>query len=69
MNFKNKYRIVRDRYLGYEAQYQPWWFPFIWIQCDENDGVNTSSTIEEAERICRKHAADRTPVKEYDPYS
>lgn len=66
MNFKNKYRIVRDSYAGYEAQYQPWWFPFVWIQCN---GVNTSFTIEQAEKVCTKHTADRTLVKEYDPYS
>ena len=28
--FKTKYRIVKDRYLGYEAQRKVWWFPF-WV--------------------------------------
>ena len=70
MNFKNKYRIVRDNYAGYEAQYQPWWFPFVWFQI-EYDGsmVNTSFTIERAEEICRTHAMNGQTVKDYDPYS
>lgn len=54
----NKYRVVRDRYLGYEAQFRPWWSP-IWLQCY---GVNTSRTLDRAEALCREHA---TPVVEY----
>lgn len=26
--FKTKYRIIKDNYLGYEAQYKKWWMPF-----------------------------------------
>lgn len=69
MKFQNKYRIVRDNYAGYEAQYQLWWLPFIWLQCDVQDGINTCSSIEHAEQVCKQHAMNRRVVKEYDPYS
>jgi hypothetical protein len=55
---KNKYRIVRDGYAGYEAQFRPWWSPF-WFQCFF---VNTRSTIEAAEEVARTHA--KPTVKE-----
>jgi hypothetical protein len=42
--FKTKYRIVRDRYAGYEVQYKCWWFPF-WV---EHGLTNTHKTIEDA---------------------
>lgn len=69
MKFQNKYRIVKDNYAGYEAQFQYWWFPFIWIQCDVHDGINTCFTIEQAEQVCKEHAQKGTPVKNYDPFS
>lgn len=47
--FKTKYRVVTDNYLGYEAQYKPWFLPF-WQQLN---GVNTRSTIEEALELCK----------------
>ena len=52
--FKTKYRIVRDSYAGFEAQYRPWWSPF-WFQCF---WCNTRGTIEGAEQVCRLHAVD-----------
>lgn len=54
--FKNKYRVVEDQYLGYEAQIKPWWSPFGWFEI----GLNTSSTIERAERCFGR------VVKEYE---
>ena len=42
-----KYRIVRDRYLGYECQVWRLWFPF-WVQMDF---TNTHSTIENAKEF------------------
>lgn len=48
---KNKYRIVRDNYAGYEVQIKRWWFPF-WIQVD----FNTHYSIECAESYARNHA-------------
>lgn len=45
-----KYRIVKDRYCGYEAQVWRFWFPF-WCQMQFS---NTHQTIEEAEEFIRK---------------
>lgn len=52
---KRYYRIVRDSYAGYEAQWRPWWWPF-WSECF---GTNTSKTMEEAEMLAKHH---RNPV-------
>ncbi|MDY0251185.1 MAG: hypothetical protein RBR45_14215 [Pseudomonas sp.] len=41
---KRRYRIITDRFLGFEVQYTYWWFPF-WI---ELDWTNTHNTISEA---------------------
>ena len=48
--FKTKYRVVTDNYLGYEAQYRPWFFPF-WQQLN---GMNTHMTIEGALEMCKR---------------
>ena len=39
-----KYRIVRDKYCGYECQVWRLWFPF-WVQMN---GVNTHISLESA---------------------
>lgn len=49
--FKNKYRIVKDSYLGYEAQVKRWWFPFYWVQMGF---TNTHRTIEDAKNYIKK---------------
>lgn len=57
--FKNKYRVVEDRYCGFEAQVRFWWFPFIWCQISHTGtglGANTSSTLERSSDLCRIHA-------------
>ncbi len=47
-----EYRIVTDRFAGFEVQARRWWWPF-WVQC----GVtNTHRTIERAERYAHNHA-------------
>ncbi len=46
----NKYRVIRDKYAGYEAQIKRWWFPF-WLQIS----VSTSSTVEGAVKTCKNH--------------
>jgi hypothetical protein len=43
---KTKYRIVSDRYLGYECQIWRWYWPF-WVQMGF---TNTHSSIEDAKR-------------------
>lgn len=55
---QKRYRIVVDRYNGFEAQFRWWWSP-IWLQCF---GCNTTSSVEQAEAVCRKHAQ---PVVKY----
>jgi hypothetical protein len=42
--FKTHYRVVTDRYLGFEAQVRYWWSPF-WIECGY---PNTHPSIEKA---------------------
>lgn len=53
---KNKYRIIKDSYNGYEAQVKHWWFPF-WVQIWRVGFVNSCSSVEEAEKLCRGHAS------------
>ena len=49
---RRKYRIVTDRYCGYEVQVWRWWFP-VWIQAG---GSNTHATVERAEAYARRIA-------------
>ena len=55
--FKTKYRVVTDNYLGYEAQYRPWFLPF-WRQLN---GINTHPTIENALEMCKAFKRAKTP--------
>ena len=48
---KNRYRIVKDAYLGYEVQIKYWFFPFIWFMA----GVNTFANVERAEEYAKTH--------------
>jgi hypothetical protein len=50
-----KYRIVTDRYSGFEVQAWRWWWPF-WWQCGF---TNTHQTVEQAEAYARRQAAGR----------
>jgi hypothetical protein len=43
---KKRYRIVTDRYLGYEVQVKYWWWPW-WIM----PFSNTHYTIEKAKEL------------------
>jgi hypothetical protein len=55
-DFRKQYRIVRDTYCGYEAQFRVWWLP-VWFQCSANGlSTNTSRTVEEAEAVASQHA-------------
>ena len=45
---KTRYRIVTDRYAGYEAQIKRWWHPF-WMQIE----VNSRQTVEESEAFIK----------------
>lgn len=46
---KFKFRVVPDKFAGFEAQVKYAWFPFAWFQLNDYNGVNTWSTEEEAE--------------------
>jgi hypothetical protein len=56
--FSPEYRIVKDRYCGYEVQKRVWWLPF-WRQVGF---CNTHSTVEKAEAFA---AADVGQVVKY----
>jgi hypothetical protein len=47
-----RFRIVRDKFAGYEVQHKYWWFPF-WFQ---TGCCNTHRTIEDAEAFAQKNA-------------
>jgi len=51
-----RYRIVRDNQSGYEVQFKRRWWPF-WRQCGDGGGrgLNSWSTIEQAERFAAAH--------------
>jgi hypothetical protein len=48
-----KFRIVRDKYLGFEVRHKYRWFPF-WFQ---TGGINTHATIERAEEFAKRKAS------------
>lgn len=65
MNTATRYRIVRDSYSGYEAQYRPWWFP-VYLAIPRICSTNTCATVEEARELCDLHARHgNTAVVEY----
>lgn len=52
-----RYRVVRDRRLGYEAQFKVWWCP-IWLRCCPSTGgwgVNSSGSFKAALQVCADH--------------
>lgn len=55
--FKTRYRIVTDKYAGYEVQTKYWWWP--WWVCPK---VNTFHSLERA-RAYANHL--KNPVVEY----
>jgi len=59
---KNKYRIVKDGYAGYEAQVKRWWFPF-WVQIGF---ANTNTSVERARVVCDNHANKFVEI--YEPH-
>mgnify|MGYP000741700380 CR=1 FL=1 len=58
MRLRNRYRIVKDCYNGYEAQVRYWWLPVWWFQLagsGRGRGTNTNPTVAEARQVCRRH--------------
>lgn len=59
----HKYRVVTDKYAGYEAQEWHWYWPF-WSQI----GVtNTSPTIDQAISIIQNKQKRKVVWTSYDP--
>lgn len=58
MFFKNTYRIVENKYCGYEVQIKRGRFP-IRMQV----GINTHINVERAEQFARNHAREKSAVK------
>jgi hypothetical protein len=57
-----KVRVVRDGYLGYEAQGKVWWWPF-WFQLYEKGHVsNTHSTLDAAKEFALRKKAEKKVV-------
>lgn len=51
--FKNKYRIVKDTFSGFEVQKKLWWYPF-WFQIGKGPyPVNTNSSVERAKELIK----------------
>jgi hypothetical protein len=63
--FKKRYRIVTDRYLGYQVQVKHWWWP-LWYM----PAINTHMTIEEAKQLVDRLKAEdcwkETTVMSFD---
>jgi len=58
---KNRYRVVRDNWLGFEAQVKYWWFPLIWFQLSSTSGLgcNTRATLADSQELIELHKAGK----------
>lgn len=59
LDFRNSYRIVPDKFSGFEAQFRPWFWPF-WIECFR---TNTRYTIDGAKEVALNHAKGINAIK------
>jgi hypothetical protein len=55
---KNKYRIVTDKYAGYEVQVKKWFWPF-WV---ETFPIDSFHSVERAEKHI-ENIKNKTPFK------
>tara|TARA_R110000772_G_scaffold86432_1_gene180905 strand:- start:1550 stop:1744 length:195 start_codon:yes stop_codon:yes gene_type:complete len=61
--FKTQYRIVTDKFLGFEVQKRPW-YSFFWYQLNFS---NTNDTFERAEKLIDiDRAKKRQVIKTYN---
>jgi hypothetical protein len=51
--FDSKYRIVTDKFNGFEVQIKRWWLP-IWVQCHKLGSVNSFRSIDAAKEWVKK---------------
>ena len=61
---KRQYRIVTDKFAGYEVQKRLWYFPF-WFQIKGEHGTisNTHKTIEKSEKLIQMDKTNSRPSK------
>ena len=61
---KIQYRIVTDKFCGFEVQKRLWYYPF-WFQIRSVDGycINTHHTIQQAEKLIK---IDKSNSREID---
>ena len=61
---KIQYRIVTDKFCGFEVQKRLWYYPFWFqIQNEKRDSINTYRTIEEAEKLIEIDKTNIRPPK------
>jgi hypothetical protein len=53
------YRIVKDSFLGFEAQVRYAWFPFLWFQMNDFYWINTWPSEEHARHFIAEKKAGR----------
>lgn len=58
--FRTRYRIVTDKFCGYEAQFRWWWMPFYM----EMGFTNTHTTVERARSFIASYRGGREVVEE-----
>ena len=63
---KRQYRIVTDKFAGYEVQKRLWYYPF-WFQIKGCNGsmINTSENIQQAEELIEIDKKKRKIIKTY----
>ena len=54
-----QYRVVKDRFLGFESQVWRLWWPF-WVQIWEDGITNTHRTLKDAQELIEKHKVGST---------
>ena len=61
---KTQYRIVTDKFGGFEVQKRLWYYPFWFqIQNEKRYPINTHRTIEEAEKLIEIDKTNSRPPK------
>ena len=60
------YRVIKDNFLGYEAQVRYAWFPFMWFQMNDFYWINTWPTPEHAIRFIEQKKSGKYTVNQID---
>jgi len=59
-----KYRIVKDKFCGFEVQCWRFYFPF-WAECMEGGITNTNTTEAKAQDLIDKKGGDKILILKY----